>query len=123
MACGVPTGSMVVKFILGVMEIESWFIAEHTHFARLHASLTTTNVVARVGFDPATEDLECRLNPAADLHNIYSIAGLAYNKTRGNCLRTIQHLDYSSIYCQLPDRFSDFQVLVDIFNQFLRLGN
>ena len=42
-----------VLHVLGVMEVEAWFLAEHTHFPRLHSALTLPYIIANAGFDPS----------------------------------------------------------------------
>lgn len=117
----VPTHPVNVQFILGIMEIEAWFIAEHEHFRRIDASLTNQKILTEIGFDPSMADIQQRLNPAMDLHNIYQIVGLSYRKRLSHCLRTVQNLDYARIYCDVLNRFPDLMNLITIINDFLAL--
>ena len=43
-----------VVFILAVLEIEAWFLAEATHFPRIHPTITIAAIKAALGFDPRT---------------------------------------------------------------------
>lgn len=119
---GIQTKPVKVEFILGVMEIEAWFIAETSHFLRLSPILTSANIAAHVGFDPAVIDLQTRLNPAADLNSIYHLAGLAYTKRQKNCMRTVDNLDCARLYCEIGDRFLDLRNLIQIIDKFLALS-
>jgi hypothetical protein len=121
MAYGISTNPVRVEFILGVMEVEAWFIAEHTHFERISPLLTNPRIVATVGFDPITANLELRPNPADDLDRIYRFAGMAYTKKRRNCERTVNNLDCALMYCDVVNRFSDFRNLIQIIDGFLDL--
>ena len=38
---GVPILPVPVVFVLAIMQIEAWFLAEHTHFSRIDERLTT----------------------------------------------------------------------------------
>jgi len=116
---GVKTKPVEVTFILGVMEIETWFIGEATHFERMDASLTVPHIRTELGFDPSADDIQLRAHPAKDLHAIYCLAGLAYNKSRNNIQRTVNVLDYDRIYMELGSRIPDLGLLNEAIDQFL----
>ncbi len=115
----VKTNPVEVTFILGVMEIETWFISEATHFERMDTSLTVPRIRTELGFDPSADDIQLRACPAEDLHKIYGLAGLAYNKSRNNIQRTVNFLDYASIYMELGSRIPDLGLLNKAIDQFL----
>lgn len=115
----IKTSPVEVKFVLGVMEIETWFIAEHTHLQKLHSSLTPSLIKSRLGFDPSTDDIQLRPHPAMDLDNIYRLAGLKYAKDKNTVQRTVSVLDYDRIYLELPSKLPDLKTLVDTINNFL----
>jgi len=58
----VKTKPIQVVFILGVMEIETWFITEHTHFQKMDARLTMARIRGALGFDPSVDDIQLRPN-------------------------------------------------------------
>lgn len=116
---GLKTKPIEVAFVLGVMEIETWFIMEHTHFLRIDAGLTLARIKAGVAFDPSTDDVQLRLHPAKDLDHIYRLVGKWYTKTEGSIKRTVERLDYGRIYFELGDRLDDLRVFVAALNQFL----
>jgi hypothetical protein len=109
----------VPTLVLGVMEIEAWFIAEHTHFERMHASLTTATVSAHLGYDPAIHDVQVVPEPAAELRNVYSTVGLGYAKKRNQIERTVNRLDYALLYLSIRTRVPDFDVLANCIDRFL----
>lgn len=113
------TNPIQVLFALGIMEIESWFIAEHTHFQRLSPALTVQLISANLGFDADADDLQLRPNPAVDLHNAYHLVGFVYNKSRRTVERTVGLLDYARLYIETRDRFPDLQALVENIDDFL----
>jgi hypothetical protein len=108
-----------VVFALGVMEVETWFISEHTHFPRLNPELTTALISARLGFDPSKDDIQLRSNPAADLDSIYRLVNLRYRKNRAGLQRTIDVLDYGALYLNVLDRIPDLTTLVQSIDVFL----
>ena len=106
-------------FVLGVMELESWFIAEASHFARVDPRLDAATVQATLGYDPATFDICLRPHPASDLDMVYSSIGLRYSKSYSSASRTILAIDYTSMYLQVRLRFEDLNRLLDVIEQFL----
>jgi hypothetical protein len=112
------TQPVSVDFVLGVMEIEAWFLAEHTHFSRIHPRLSASRIAVLHGFDPSVEDMQLRTNPAFDLHNAYSLEGLAYQKKGSQIQRTVEALDYAEMYLEHKTKFPDFAVFMRVIDQF-----
>ena len=109
---------MSVLFVLGVMEIEAWFLAEHTHFQRIHPDLEPNRINAKLGFNPSSDDMQMRTHPTEDLRNIYALENLAYNKTRNKVQRTIEVLDYADIYLSHRSKFPDVAMLMTKLDEF-----
>ena len=105
--------------VLAIMEIESWFIAEQTHFQRYDAALTEARVNANLGYDPSTCDLEAIPSPVNDLRSTYALVGRGYSKNRKQVERTVDFLDYARFYADLPNRLSDLANLIAHINGFL----
>lgn len=106
-----------VEIILSIMEIESLFLGEITHFQKISPAITVAEVKARLGFDLLIDDLELLPEPAADLNNCYAIGGKAYSK--GNVQETIGKLDFDYLYLELPQRFNSLSRLVSNIDSFL----
>lgn len=118
LAYRLKTEPISVCFVLGVMEIEAWFLANHTHFQYIHSDLTVSRIYSELGFNPSIEDMQTRSQPAKDLHEIYALEGLAYRKTRNQIQRTIDVLDYAEIYLSHRDKFPDINVLMNKIDEF-----
>ena len=56
--------------------------------------------------------MQLRPCPHEDLHQIYALEGLAYQKNGRQIQRTILVLDYANIYFDLSAKFFDLQALV-----------
>jgi len=108
-----------VLFVLGVMEIETWFLAECTHFFRLNSALTIDAIRATCGFDPSSDEVEKRPCPSKDLDNIYKIAGMRYIKKRKYLQRTVDCLDYAVLYLELSRKISDLDKFVKAMDVFI----
>lgn len=113
----IDTSLIPVTFILTIMEIEAWFLAETTHFQRIDPSITVVAIKATLGFDPENDDMEQRLTPADDLNNCYHIGGKTYVKHDAQL--TVNALDYASIYMELLNKFNYLKRLIDDIDAFL----
>lgn len=101
------------------MEVEAWFIAEHSHFARIDARLDAVTVVGALGYDPATQDMQLVVHPSEDLKRVYMTVSLGYNKSKRHVQRTVGALDYANVYLKMPSRFPDIGTLVASIDRFL----
>jgi hypothetical protein len=108
----IKTKPCEVTFVLGVMEIEAWFIAEHTHFERISNKLTLGRIKRAMGFDPSKADLQRRPRPASDLDAIYRLAKIRYRKEEASIRRTVNSLDFTEVYLELGNRFEDLRLFI-----------
>lgn len=113
----VKTSLIPVQFILSIMEIEAWFLAETTHYQKIDPSITVEAIKARLGFDPETDDMEQRVAPADDLKNCYAIGGKTYLKHQAK--NTVDALDYTLIYMELCNKFRYLKRLITSIDTFL----
>ena len=113
----VKTSLIPVQFILAIMEIEAWFLAEVTHFPAIDPSITVQAIKATLGFDPANEDMQQRTFPSDDLNNCYAIGGKSYLKH--NAKDTVDALDFILIYMELCNKFSYLKKLIVSIDAFL----
>lgn len=114
------TDPIRVKWIFAVMEIEAWFLAEHTHFARLHPNLVPDRILQELGFDPRTDDMEARPRPAGDLQSIYNLEGLTYDKTLSDLTRTINALDIAMIHSEMS-HVQNLRQLIDVIDNLVTM--
>jgi hypothetical protein len=114
----VKTKPIVVDFILSIMEIEAWFLAEHSHFAKIDPAITLAAIVAGLQFDPEKDDMQLRPTPADDLNKCYALGAKAYEKW--NAKATVDALDYVHVYAGLVDRFPYLKQLCAIIETFLQ---
>jgi hypothetical protein len=113
----VPTKPIVVDFILSIMEVEAWFLAEHTHFPRIDPAITVPAIISALHFDPEHDDMQQRLTPADDLNNCYALAGKTYVK--GNAEATVNVLEFAYIYAGLVDKFPYLKRPCTVIEHFL----
>lgn len=111
-----------VNVIIAVMEIETWFIGETNHYEQISPSLTYTLIVNSQCFikiNPYISDLTTITHPAETLNDIYSLVGAKYNKSKSERERTINALDFSNFYFNLPSRIRQVKNFVDLVDSFL----
>lgn len=111
-----------VKWIIAVMEIEAWFLAEHTHFTRIHKDLDIERIVRDLGFDPRIDDMENRNHPASDLNSVYNLEGQAYDKTKEVITRTINSLDIAIMYSEMK-HVKSLERLIKVLDNFITSCN
>ena len=116
---GVPTKTIRPEILLSVMEVETWFLAEHTHLEKIHPSLTLSHIKKKFSIDLAKDNLEKLDAPSKTLHSIYSLVGDGYTKRAANAQRTVDLLDYNDIYISLNSRVAHLGYLVERIDSFL----
>jgi hypothetical protein len=104
MARLLPTPSIPVDVLLAVMEIEAWFVAEHTHFGKLDPTLTCERIRKEVGFDPSTDNVEKIRHPSATLDQIYQLVGRRYTERKASARNTVNKLDGTLLCLDVPKR-------------------
>jgi hypothetical protein len=109
---GLPTDPLSVVFVLAIMEIEAWFLAEHTHLPKIDPCLTPAHIKAKLGFDPSIDNMQLRDRPEQDLNKTYELAGKRYQKGRA-AQQTIYLLDCNRIVLEMVDKDDDLRRLVE----------
>lgn len=109
-----------IKFhiVIPVIETETWFLAEHSHFSRIHPNLTPPRVLAELQIDIINHDPEVRENPSNDLHNIYSLENLEYRKSEAEVNRTVNALAYLNLYNQLSAKLESLGIFFNALDEF-----
>ena len=86
------------------MEVESWFLAEHTLFEKINPILTTDYIKENIlykgnGIDLLNDDPEeIYENPATILKRIYELVELKYKKRKDDSHKITGNLDYNHLY-------------------------
>ena len=112
----IKTKLIPVEFILSVMEIEAWFLAEYKHFKKIDPLLTLDLIRYNLKFDPANDDLKQRPIPQEDLNNCYSLVGKEYVKYDPI---TTNSLDFAHIYLDVKNKFTHLEKLIGCINSFI----
>lgn len=113
----IKTSLIPVAFVLSVMEIEAWFLAEYKHYTRIDPSITVNTIKTNLGFDPVLDDMALRTNPADDLYKSYLIGGKNYKKS--NAAITVNALDFEHVYIDLQEKIPHLKLLINNIEVFL----
>lgn len=106
-----------VIFILSTMEVEAWFLAEYSHFEKIHPELSPDLIRHSLGFDPRTFVVADRDHPARDLEEAYLLRGIVYDKMAVQ--NTVDVLDFAMIYTDLGSSVPELGALSNAVDQFL----
>jgi hypothetical protein len=115
------------NIVIAVMEIETWFLAETNHYSYIDPSITENHVLSNtstLGFNPYTDDLTLRTQPAEDLNNLYKIGRIkrSYTKKANQRKRTINCIDYANMYLNTPLKLAKLKEFIDHIDDFLSLS-
>lgn len=111
-----PTKDILVKFLLSIMEIEAWFLAEENHYKEISSNLTLEKLKTEFNFNPLsnTENID---EPADLLDNIYKMVGFRYNKKDSQIRRTVRKLDYANLYFEVCKRIPSLKEFFDSIHE------
>lgn len=106
-----------VTFILSTMELEAWFLAEYSHFERIHPELTPELISHELGFNPREVATSDRDHPASDLEQSYLLKGETYDKFTVE--KTVNALDFDVVYGELCEKIPELSALSAVIDGFL----
>jgi len=114
-----PSPAVPVDVVLAVMEIEAWFLAEHTHFQRIDSRLTCEAISHEFRFDPSRDSAEAIRHPSNRLDEIYHLVSKHYHKREADSKAVIKKLDSALLYDDVPRRAPRLRRLLDHIDAFL----
>lgn len=117
-AFAMPNGPIQPLLVLGIMEAETWFLAEYSHFPRIHPALTVDRIERELGFNPLRDDMQLRDRPSSDLADVYFLEALNYHKTREHVERTVNSLNLDVVRDVLSARMPDLGTLICTIQRF-----
>jgi hypothetical protein len=116
---GVPQKDLPIKFVIAIMEIESWFLAEENHFLKIDAVLDESFLKTNFNLVPSKDDTELVDEPANFLDAIYKSVGSSYIKQKASIDRTTDAVDYTNLYFNVRQRNSSLNELINEFEEVL----
>lgn len=104
--------------IVAVREVETWFLAETSHFLKINKKLTGRYIEKHLGFNPDKVNPLTREHPSADLSRIYKLAGRSYTKKCWQVEKLVNRLDFNKIRQEIRYNISSLNTLITIIERF-----
>lgn len=98
---GIQIQNTPVDIILAILEIETWFIGELSHFTRLTPPVSldiVNNCITQLGINLSSDFVDGIEHPAQTLDAIYQNSGLRYKKKMNQINRTVNALCMNSLF-------------------------
>ena len=114
---GIPVNkTTTIEIFLAEMEVEAWFIGEHSHFARLHNDLTI-EFIEENGFGITTKPSDTWDHPASVLDSIYKLAKIRYTdnsgkKNKRRVQRTLRAISFNELNTNTRNRIPALNELI-----------
>lgn len=119
---GLDSHGIKIRIFVAVKEIEAWFLDEYTHFTKVSAMLTPSEVERISGFNPQSGRAEVEVNhPASVIKTIYKAVGSDYRKREADTFRILSHLDFGEIYLSVRERSHSLSQFIDGVEDFMQL--
>lgn len=115
-----PKPKIPFSVVVAVHEMESWFIAECSHFECIDSKLTPQFITTNIGYNPCEKDvIDIAGSAAAELKRIYQLVGKSYTKRKTNVERTVDCIDYANIYLGMQGKIKQLDDLILKIDSFL----
>jgi len=89
-----------LKFILAIMEIESWFIADFDLFQRINPIATPEYIRNQLNIDLINTNPERYRHPSEVINRIYQLFGQIYRKREKQSYFIVNRIDYDFLYSE-----------------------
>jgi hypothetical protein len=110
-----------VSFLLAVMEIEAWFLAEYSHFIKINKKITLSRIKIELGIDLENDDLSKREQPSKDLSDIYWLEAIEYDKSKKIILSILNSMSQKMMHDYVRLKFSDLNNLYSELKNFFEV--
>jgi hypothetical protein len=111
-----------LRFILAVMEIEAWFLADYALFERINSTASAETIKNRLNIDLINDDPETYDHPAERVKDIFSLFNEKYKKKEKQSHRIAVNLDYNYLICsdEVRQKVSSFHYFIKCLDESLR---
>ena len=110
-----------LRFILAIMEIESWFLADYNLFYRTNNILRPNYIKNKLHIDLIKDDPELYESPAVKVGKILSLVGIKYKKREKQSYNICYNIDYAFLCFgeEIENKISSFKYLIKCINESL----
>lgn len=108
-------------FILAIMEIESWFLADHNLFYRINNILSPNYIKNKLNIDLIKDDPELYESPAVKVGKILSLVDIKYKKREKQSYNICHNIDYAFLCFseETNNKISSFKYFIKCINESL----
>ncbi len=107
-----------LKFILAIMEIEAWFIADYNLFCRIYPKATPGFIKSQLNIDIVNKNPESHRHPAEVINKIYNLFGQKYKKREWQSYQIVNKIDFNFLYSdETIQRVKSWGYFIDVINE------
>ncbi len=104
--------------IIAVREVETWFLAESSHFLKVDKKLTGRFIEKHLGFNPDMVNPISREHPSEDINRIYKLIGRSYTKKYWQVEKLVNRLDFYKIRKDIRFKIPALNELITTIEKF-----
>lgn len=104
--------------VVAVREVETWFLAESSHFLKVDKKLTGRFIEKHLGFNPDLINPISREHPSEDINRIYKLIGRSYTKKYWQVEKLVNRLDFNKIKKDIRFKIASLNDLITTIENF-----
>ena len=104
--------------VIAVREVETWFLAESSHFLKVNKKLTGRFIEKHLGFNPDIINPISREHPSEDINRIYKLIGKSYTKKYWQVEKLVNRLDFNKIRKDIRFKIPTLNKLITTIEKF-----
>ena len=105
---------------LAIMETEAWFLGEYNHLRKVSRKLTPEFMEKHLGFNPSTENMEERENPAEDMKAVYQLVGMIIPRNGTGLMLWLASWILTTLLMNWPGKMPSLGTFVEGLEHFSR---
>lgn len=108
-------------FVLAIMEVESWFLADYNLFHRINNILSPNYIKNKLNIDLIKDDPELYENPAVKVGKILSLVDIKYKKREKQSYNICHNIDYAFLCFseETNNKISSFKYFIKCIDESL----
>lgn len=108
-------------FVLAIMEVESWFLADYNLFYRIDNTLSPNYIKNKLNIDLIKDDPELYESPAVKVGKILSLVNIKYKKREKQSYKICHNIDYAFLCFseETNNKISSFKYFIKCIDESL----
>ncbi|MCD4674920.1 MAG: DUF4276 family protein [Desulfobacula sp.] len=109
-----------LRFVLAIMELEAWFLADPNVFSKISKELTPAYIQDSININLLEINPESLPHPSETINKIYKLLSQSYKKTEDQAYQITERLDYDFIYSEeVLEKVKSFKFFIDRIDECL----